>query len=179
MYRLLTAISNICRAVRYTININWSRYVRSIIVESMCTRKHLSQLSLYRREKNGKARSCLSFFFFFFFSYTAFLHSLSSVHLRRCPRVKVQQIPVMDICSDFRYRWVIRFSVSGQRAFTYPDSFSNIFIPAMCRARGIHVHRVYLGFLIELINCIKRTRSTTLCVRFSLLRIRINYSGTI
>lgn len=80
MDKLLTAISNICYAVCYTININWSRCVQSIVVESMCARKHLSQLSIYRREKNGSC-SC------FFFPYTAFLHSLSSVaptllHLR-------------------------------------------------------------------------------------------------
>lgn len=115
----------------------------------------------------------------FFFPYTAFLHSLSSVaptllHLRE----KVQRIPVMDIRSDFRYRRLICFSVIGQRAFTYPATAFQTYLFRRNVARGIRAG-VYLAFLTELINCIKRTRSTTLRVRFSLLRIRINYSGTI
>jgi len=147
--------------------------LRSIIVQSMRTSQTFVTIIYISPREEWK-----STFHVFFFSYTTFLHSLSSMHLRRLPRVKVQRIPLMDICSDFRYRWVIRFSITGQRAFTYPDSFSNVFIPAICRAWNTCAN-VYLAFLTELINCIKRTRSTILCVRFSSLRIRINYFGTI
>lgn len=100
------------------------------------------------------------------------------LHLRYCTYVKVQRIPVMDIRSDFRYRRLICFSVIGQRAFTYLATAFQTYLFRRNVARGIRAG-VYLAFLTKLINCIKRTRSTTLRVRFSLLRIRINYSGTI
>lgn len=171
MDKLLTAISNICYAVCYTININWSRCVQSIVVESMCARKHLSQLSIYRREKNG---SCLCFFSRILHFCTRF-HPL---HLRCCTYAWK--------CNEFPW-WIFVpiLGIAGLYVFRSSDSallhiprqlFKHIYSGEMSRAEYA---RECLAFLTELINCIKRTRSTTLRVRFSLLRIRINYSGTI
>lgn len=172
MNKLLTAIFNICCPAWYTININCSRCVRPIIVESMCTRKHLSQLSAYCREKNEKTRS------FFFIRILYFCTRFHPLHLYAVAAVwKCNEfswwifVPILGIAELYVF-------LSSDSALLHIPTAFETYLFRRNIACGIHT-RVYLAFLTELINWIKRTCSTTLCAHFSLLHIRINYFGTI